>query len=162
MYSVESKSYGPTARCRPVAPAPAVLQRPGDGAVSPALDAPPCFERLLRDGEAAGRVPTSSSDVQPGAFADYADSGLCFGRCSGPFSAGCQQARERPDAGGAAICAAIFVSGESGECDRALSALPRVVGEISRSGGFTRASGEIFSASGFYRLAGAVADWMVR
>src|ERR1700675_611451 len=162
MYSVESKSYGPTASCRPVAPPPAILQRPGDGALSPALDAPSCFEGLLRDGEAAGRIPTSASDVQPGALADRADSGLCFGRCSGPFSAGCEQARERPDAGRAAICAAIFVSGESGKRNRALSTIPGVVGEISRGGGFTGARGEIFSASGFYRLAGALADWLVR
>src|SRR5260370_20094805 len=109
MYSVESKSYGPTASCRPVAPTPAVLQRPGDGAVSPALDASPCFEGLLRDGEAARRIPTGASDIQSGALADRADSGLCFGRCSGPFSSGCEQARERPDAGGAAGCAAITV-----------------------------------------------------
>src|SRR6266853_3290415 len=124
MYSVESKNHGPTASCRPVAPTPAVLQRPGDGAVSPALDAPPCFERLLRDGEAAGRVPAGASDVQSGALADRADSGLCFGRGSGPFSAGCKQARERPDTGRTAVCAAIFVSSESGERNRTLSAVP--------------------------------------
>src|ERR1019366_7680853 len=157
-----NRSHGPTARCRPVAPAPAVLQRPGDGAVSPALDAPPCFERLLRDGEAAGRVPTGASDVQSGALADHADSGLCFGRASAPFSAGCEQAREGTDAGGAAVCAAIFVSSESGEYNRALSAVPRAVGEISRGGGIARASGKIFSGSGSHRLAGALADCMGR
>src|SRR5260370_2019864 len=129
MYSVESKSYGPTASCRPVAPTPAVLQRPGDGAVSPALDASPCFERLLRDGETAGRVSAGAPDVQSGALADYADSGLCVGRCSGPFSAGCEQASERPDGGGAAVCAAIFVLGENRECDWALFAVTGVVGE---------------------------------
>src|ERR1035437_6623659 len=157
-----NRSHGPTARCRPVAPAPAVLQRPGDGAVSPALDAPPCFERLLRDGEAAGRVPAGAPNVQSGALADRADSGLCFGRGAGPFSAGCDEARERPDGRGAAVCAGIFVSGEYGECNRALSAVPRVVGEISRGGGVAGASGEIFSSSGSHRLAGALADWMVR
>src|SRR6202790_536407 len=145
-----------------MAPTPAVLQRPGDGTVSAALDASSCFERLLWDGETAGRVSAGAPDVQSGALADCADSGLCFGRCSGPFSAGCEQARERPDARGAAVCAAILVSGESGECNRALSAVPRAVGEISRGGRFTRARGEIFSASGFYRFAGALADWVVR
>src|SRR6266853_590656 len=154
MYSVESKNHGPTASCRPVAPTSAVLQRPGDGAVSPALDAPPCSERLLRDGEVAGRVPAGAPDVQPGAVADHADSGLCFGRRTGPFSAGGEQGGERPDAGGAAVRAAIFVSGESGERNWALSAVSGAVGEISRGGGFTRACGEIFSASGFHRLAG--------
>src|ERR1019366_6863406 len=110
-----NRSHGPTPRSRAMAPAPAVLQRPGDGAVSPALDAPPCVERLLRDGEAAGRISAGASDVQSRAFADHADSGLCFGRCAGPFFAGCEQAGERSDAGRAAVCAAIFVSGESGE-----------------------------------------------
>src|ERR1019366_8482782 len=157
-----NRSHGPTARCRPVAPAPAVLQRPGDGAVSPALDAPPCVERLLRDGEAAGRISAGASDVQSRAFADHADSGLCFGRCAGSFFAGCEQAGERSDAGRAAVCAAIFVSGESGERNRALSAVPRAVGEISRGGGFSRARGEIFSGPGSHRLAGAFTDWMVR
>jgi len=145
-----------------VAPAPALLQRPGDGAVPPALDPSPCFERLLRDGEAAGRVSTSSSDIQPGALTDHADSGLCFGRSAGPFSAGCGQAGERPDSAGASVRAAILVSGESGESNRALPAVPRVVGEISPGGCGTRARGEIFSASGFHRLAGALADCLVR
>src|SRR5260221_6692425 len=126
------------------------------------MDAPPRFERLLRDGEVARRVPTGAPDVQSGALADYAESGLCCRRRSGPLSAGCEQARERPDAGGAAVRAAIPVSGESGKRNRALSAVPRAVGKISRGGRFTRKGGEIFSASGFHRLAGAVADWMVR
>src|SRR5260221_10768044 len=100
------------------------------------MDAPPRFERLLRDGEVARRVPTGASDVQSGALADYADSGLCFRRRSGPLSAGCEQARERPDAGGAAVRAAIPVSGESGKRNPALSPAPPAVGKNLRGGRF--------------------------
>src|SRR5260221_5602476 len=119
------------------------------------MDAPPRFERLLRDGEVARRVPTGASDVQSGALADYADSGLCFRRRSGPLSAGCEQARERPDAGGAAVRAAIPVSGESGKRNRARSAVPRAVGGNSCGGGVPPKGGKKISAPGIYPIARA-------
>src|SRR5277367_3033730 len=122
-----TRTHGPTASCRPLAPAPAFLQGSGDRRISSALDAPPCLEGLLRDGETAGRVPAGASDLQSGAFTDYTNSGLCFRRSAGSFSACGEQARQRPHGAGASVCAAISVSGESGECHWALSAIPRAV-----------------------------------
>ena len=68
-----------------MAPAPAVLQRPGHRRIPAALGAPARSERLLRHGEAAGRVPQRPPDVQPGSFADYANPGLCSGTAQDPF-----------------------------------------------------------------------------
>src|ERR1700678_2604953 len=157
-----SRAHGSIASCRPLAPAPAVLQRPGDGTLSPALEAPPRPERLLRNGQVARRVPAGASDVQSGAIPDHANSGLCFWRGAGSFFAGCCKTGKGSDGAGAAVCAAIFVSGASGECNRALSALSRAVGEISQRGRISRAGREVFQRAGFHRLAGAVANWLVR
>src|SRR5580658_1255449 len=74
-----SRAHGSIASCRPMAPAPAVLQRPGNGTLSPALDAPSRLKRLLRHGQVAGRVPAGASDFQLGAVPGHPDSGLCFG-----------------------------------------------------------------------------------
>ena len=54
------------------------------------------------------------------------------GKAQDPFLQVASTPGEGPDPGGAPVCAAISVSGPSGECDRPLSALPRAVGEVSQ------------------------------
>src|SRR5258706_1835943 len=73
---------------RSLAPAPAVLQGSRHRRVSLAVGAAARPEGLLRHGEAAGRVSQRASDVQFGAVAGHADSGLCGGDGQGPFFGG--------------------------------------------------------------------------
>ena len=95
------------------------------------MDAPARAERLLRDGEVAGRVSQRSPELQPGAVADGADSGLCGGYGARSIPQGCFQACPGSFRGGAAVRAAVSVSGKSAECDWALSAIQGVMGALS-------------------------------
>ena len=151
-----------TARHPSLASAPAVLQGSGHGRISSAVDAAACAQRLLRHGEVAGRVSQRSSELQSGAVADGADSGLCGGNGAGSISESGGQAGQRSYAGGATVRVAVSVSGESAECDWAVSAVPGIVGAVSRAWGSSGTGGAIFSGAGFYRSAGAVADCVVR
>src|SRR5271155_929175 len=126
----DSSSHARPASNPSLEPAPAVLQRSGDGRISPALGALARAERLLRHGEAAGRVSQRSPELQSGAVADYADSGLRCRDGAGSVSECSRQAGEGFDAERAAVCPAVSVSGQPRELDRTLPSLPRVVGEI--------------------------------
>src|ERR1700683_875651 len=114
-----------------LASTPAFLQGFGDGRIPFAMDAVARAQGLLRDGEAAGRVSQCPPELQSGALADRANSGLCSG-----------------NGAGAELRAAILVSGQSSQPDCEVSALPGVVGEISGARIFPAEGGKIFPAAG--------------
>src|ERR1700691_468398 len=144
-----------------LASTPAFLQGFGDGRIPFAMDAVARAQGLLRDGEAAGRVSQCPPELQSGALADRANSGLCSGNGAGSvFRRGCQ-IWQGFDGEGADLRAAIFVSGQSSQPDCEVSALPGVVGEISGARIFPAEGGKIFPAAGFYGFAGVIADCMV-
>ena len=66
----------------------------------------------------------------------------------------CRAAGGGPKPGRAPLCAAIPVPGESGQPDRALSALPRTLGAFPQRRRFARAGREIFPDAGLHGSAG--------
>src|SRR5512147_2914156 len=68
--------HGYCSRRTALAPAPDFLQGPRHWGIPAPMGSPARAQRLLRDGEAARRVPWRSPDVQPGSVTDLAVAGL--------------------------------------------------------------------------------------
>src|SRR5947209_11846296 len=113
-----------------MAHAPALLQRPADRRVPPALDAHARAQGLLRDGADPGGISGHPPDVQPGAFDARPDRRICARNGERSIPPGGPEARGSAERRRALVHPAVLLPGEPGAADQPLSPLrrtPRIV-----------------------------------
>src|SRR4029077_13982378 len=146
----KSHPHARPARRSPLASAPAVLQGPGHRRVPPALGAPPCAQRLLRNGQIAERVSPGTSDLQSCPFADHPNPRLRHGKRARSVPGCGGKTGERTYTWGEDFRVAISLPGKSDPHDWTLSPLPRTLGPFPACRRLPRPGREIFPAAGLY------------